>query len=454
MKMFQNEDTIAALATPSGAGAIAVIRVSGPGSISSAGQIFTGRIPLTEARSHTVHYGRIASSNGEVIDDVLVTVFRNPNSYTGEDSVEISTHGSPLIIQKVLQALFQQNVRPAEAGEFTRRAFMNGRLDLAQAEAVADVINSRTEASLRGARNQLDGLLSANVEGLRTSLLNISSMLELELDFAEEDIEFLSQHETASRLDTIIESLDRLLRSYSFGRVIRDGVNIAIVGKPNVGKSSLLNYLLKEARAIVSEIPGTTRDVIREELNVDGILLRLFDTAGIRLTEDAVEKEGVLRSRNAVKEADLVVFLSDITAGFDQELYEELSGLTKPERIIRAANKADLLTNAETVEADARISSKTGAGIEELLKLLKERAAGSDSYSERSAVVTNLRHYQALSRAKEYLLSSRETLLNGFTGEFVSMDIRNAIAALDEIIGRVTSEDVLNNIFSSFCIGK
>lgn len=453
MNIINNEDTIAALATPAGQGAIAVIRISGPQSITRAGKVFRGRIALEDAPSHTIHYGKILTSDDSVIDDVLVSVFRAPHSYTGEDSIEISTHGSQLIVQKIISLLADAGVRTAEPGEFTKRAFLNGRLDLAQAEAVADIINSRTEASLRGARNQLDGILSAGVSELRNSLLTISSLMELELDFAEEEIELIPTDESSEMILKITCKLQELLDSYSFGRVIRDGVNIALVGKPNVGKSSLLNYLLKESRAIVSEVPGTTRDVIREELNVEGVLLRLFDTAGIRNTHDMVEKEGVLRSRQAVEQSDLVLFISDVTDGIDHDILNELEELVTPSRIIKVLNKLDLKPG-EYAEADICISSRTGYGINSLLKMLKDRAAGSDSYSEKAAIVTNIRHFTALKKAKESLLTAEESLRNGFSGEFVAADIRNAINSLDEIIGKVTTDDILNNIFSSFCIGK
>lgn len=447
-----SEDTIAALATPAGVGAISVIRVSGPKSIEAVDSIFDGAVKLIRANTHTIHYGRINYAN-EVIDDVLVSVFRAPNSYTGEDSIEISTHGSQLIVEKLIKSLLEKDIRLAEPGEFTKRAFLNGRMDLAQAEAVVDVINSRTEASLRGARNQLDGLLSAKVDSLREMLINSSSMLELELDFAEEDFEFLPKDKVIEKIDEIIFEIEKLLQTYSFGKVIRDGVNVALVGKPNVGKSSLLNYMLKESRAIVSEIPGTTRDVIREEFSLDGILFRLYDTAGIRLTEDAIEKEGVFRSRDAVKNADVVLFLNDIIDGFAEDLYKELKQLIKEDKILKIVNKIDLLHN-HNIECDVEISAKTGEGIESLFKAMKQKAIGSESYSERGAVVSNLRHFNALKKAKDHLVQAKDSVKSGMSGEFIAVDLRNAESSLGEIIGKVTTEDILNNIFAKFCIGK
>lgn len=448
------EDTIVALATPAGVGAISVIRVSGPQSFLAVDNIFNGKTKIDDAASHTLHYGDIKNQDDEHIDDVLVSVFRAPNSYTGEDSVEISTHGNPLITQRIIDLLIStSNIRLAEPGEFTKRAFLNNRLDLAEAEAVADVINSRTEASLRGARNQLDGMLSQKVKELRAQLLNSSSFVELELDFAEEDIEFVNQNELLKRIDSIIIEIDTLLESYDFGRVIRDGVNVAIVGRPNVGKSSLLNYILKESRAIVSEIPGTTRDVIREEVSIEGILFRLFDTAGIRISEDTIEKEGILRSQETVRTADVIIFLEDVEQSESRDLYLDLLNFTSPNKIIKVLNKIDLFKESPK-PTDVKISAKTGEGIENLFIKLKEIAIGSESYTEKTAIVTNLRHHNCLKKSRENLINARESILKKMSGEFISVDLRNAEMNLAEIIGEMTSEDILNNIFMKFCIGK
>jgi tRNA modification GTPase len=447
------EDTIAAIATATGTGAISVIRVSGPETFKAVDSIFTGKNRIESAESHTIHYGKIKDKSGSEIDDVLISIFRNPHSYTGEDVVEISTHGNTIITRKILEMLLGKNVRLAEPGEFTRRAFLNNKIDLAQAEAVADIINSRTEASLLGARNQLDGLLSQKVEELRAMLINASSFVELELDFAEEDIELINSNELKKRINRILREIEDLLSTYSFGKVIKDGVNVALVGKPNVGKSSLLNYLLKESRAIVSHIPGTTRDIIREDVSIDGILFRLFDTAGIRSSNDEIEKEGVIRSREAVKNADLVLFMNDVEQGFSEDIYSELKSITKVERIICVLNKID--KNEENdLKNDVSISAKTGKGIESLFSLLKLKALGTSNYSEKSAVVSNLRHYQCLGKTNESLLKALESINSGLSGEFISVDLRNAENSLAEIIGAVTSDDILNNIFTKFCIGK
>ena len=447
------EDTIAAVATPTGIGAISIVRVSGSKAISIVDSVFIGKDKLKKVQSHTIIYGKIIDDDGNLIDDVLVSVFRNPHSYTGEDSIEISTHGNPLISQKIIELLIKKGVRIAEPGEFTKRAFLNNRLDLAQAESVVDIINSRTDASLRGARNQLDGILSKKIGELRELLINASSFVELELDFAEEDVEFIDKKELLERLNKIRSEIDKLLNTYSFGRLMRDGVNVTIVGIPNVGKSSLLNYILKESRAIVSHVPGTTRDVIREDVSIDGILYRLYDTAGIRISEDEVEKEGVLRSREAVKNADIVLFINDTEQKFAYDLLEDINILTSQEKIISVINKIDV--PHETLEhADVYISALNGEGIENLFVKLKEKSIGNSNYSEKSAVVSNVRHYQCLRKARESLSNAEYSINNGFTGEFISVDLRNAENFLGEIIGEVTSDDILNNIFMKFCIGK
>jgi tRNA modification GTPase len=446
------KDTIVAIATPPGVGAISVLRISGADAIGAADSIFTGKSKLSDSRSHNIHYGNIVYNN-EVIDDVLVSVFHNPNSYTGENAVEINTHGSPLIIKRIIELLILYGVRAAEPGEFTKRAFLNNRIDLAQAEAVADIISARTDASLRGARSQLDGMLSAKVSDLREKLIRISSYIELELDFTEEDIELIQKDEIIRNIDEIILEIKNLLSTYSFGRVIRDGVNVAIVGKPNVGKSSILNYLLKESRAIVSEVPGTTRDIIREEVSIDGILFKLYDTAGIRFSEDVVEKEGVSRSIEAVKIADMVLIIGDTELGFSEEVNDEVSKLNEAGAAIKVLNKIDLNQECK-INSDYRISAVTGEGIDLLMAGMTEASLGNSSYSEKDAIVSNIRHYNCLKRASVNLIKAKETTASKLTGEFIAADLRAAESDLGEIIGLVTPDDILNNIFSNFCIGK
>jgi len=447
------EDTIVALATPPGVGAISVIRLSGPLSFTAIDDIFAGGIRIEQAKSHTIHYGKVVADN-ETIDDVLVFVFKAPNSYTGEDSVEISTHGSPLIVQKIISLLLTgKNVRAAEPGEFTKRAFLNNRIDLTQAEAVADLINSRAMISLRGARNQLDGFLSSRVDDLRSKLVNISSFVELELDFVEEEIELIQKTELISRIKNILVEINTLLSSYSFGKIIREGINVVIVGEPNVGKSSILNYLLKESRAIVSSIPGTTRDTIREEISIDGLLFKVHDTAGFRVAGDEVEREGVERSRSAMKNADLILFIGDVELGFSAQVEREMIKLNPSASIIKVLNKLDLgLENNPS--GDFNISAKTGQGMDEFIDGLKEKVLGESAYTEKDAIVSNLRQYNCLERAKENLEKAVKTASENFSGEFIASDLRASELSLAEIIGFVTPEDILNNIFSKFCIGK
>ncbi len=446
-------DIITAVATPICEGAISVIRVSGENSFRTVDSIFKGKTKISFAASHTIHYGKIIDEKGVVIDDVLVSVFRGPNSYTEEDSVEISTHGNSIITKRILELLLSKNVRSAEPGEFTKRAFLNGKIDLSQAEAVLDLIKSRTDSALRGARNQLDGLLSQKVHVLRQSLLNASSLIELELDFSEEGYEFMPKDEIIEKIDKVLNEIDYLLDSYRFGKVLRDGINLAIIGEPNVGKSSLLNYILKEARAIVSDIPGTTRDIIREEISIDGVLFKIFDTAGIRKSEDEIEIEGVKRSLEAVKNADVILWLTDVNNYYSETIKNELNKFTNPKKIIKVVNKIDLGQNND-IEADVYISSKTGEGISTLFDEMKKHAVGEGVYTEKSTVINNVRHYNALKRTVEYLDSAKNSIYQEMSGEFIAVDLRNAIDSLSEIIGIVTTDDILNNIFDKFCIGK
>ncbi|MBT8391180.1 MAG: tRNA uridine-5-carboxymethylaminomethyl(34) synthesis GTPase MnmE [Ignavibacteria bacterium] len=446
------EDTIVALATPPGIGAISVIRVSGTESIKLTDSIFSGKEKLANVEGYSLIYGKVVDDN-KLLDDVLVSVFRGSNSYTGEDSVEISTHGSPFIVQRIIQLLINLGVRAAEPGEFTKRSFLNNKIDLAQAEAVADVIQSRTSASLRGARNQLDGLLSSKVAELREKLINISALLELELDFSEEDLEFINRDELDLKISEVLIEIEKLLKTYNFGRITRDGVNVAIVGEPNVGKSSILNYILKESRAIVSSIPGTTRDIIREDISIDGFLFRLYDTAGIRSSEDELEKEGILRSREALKNADIVMFVMDSRTGFSKSIDKEISELNPAVKTIKILNKTDLESGVR-LQADFRVSAKTGNGMDKLINGLKESAFGNSFYTEDDVVVSSLRHVNCLENAKGNLIKAKRTSENKLSGEYIASDIRAAENSLLEIVGKIAPDDVLNSIFSKFCIGK
>lgn len=448
-----NEDTIAAVATPFGNGAISVIRISGTKSFESIDKIFRGKKRIVDTITHTIHYGKIIDENESFIDDVLISVFRSPNSYTGEDSIEISTHGNPLISKRIIELLSLHNIRLAEPGEFTKRAFLNNKIDLSQAEAVVDIINARTEASLKGARSQLDGILSQKVNELRNLLINASSFVELELDFAEEDLVFMNKTELQKRIEIIISEIDALLSTYSFGKVIHDGVNVSLVGEPNVGKSSLLNYIVKESRAIVSNIPGTTRDVIREDVSINGILFRLHDTAGIRSSIDEIEKEGIIRSQEAIKNSDIILLIGDIELGISQKLLDNIASLTNNKKIIQIINKIDL-TNRSFNNENICVSALTGQGMKILLDKLVEMSTGTSVYSEKSAIVSNLRHFLCLKNSRESLQKALDSTSIGLSGEFIAVDLRNAEINLGEIIGEVSSDDILNNIFTKFCIGK
>ena len=448
--MPYKDTTVAALATPPGRGALAVVRISGPDTFAVVARCFNGRQNPEETPGGRILYGNITGEDGSVLDDVLLSVFRAPASFTGEDSSEISCHGNPLIVRKILERLFACGARPAEAGEYSRRAYMNGKLDLAQAEAVADIIHASSEAALRGARGQLDGLLSSRVSEIRKQLLESGSLLELELDFSEEDVEFVPREDLLRRLEETISMLRETAASYRFGRVVHDGVHVAIVGPPNVGKSSLLNYFLREKRAIVSHIPGTTRDLIREEMQLDGFLFILNDTAGLRDSDDPIEQEGVRRSRRICKDADLVLLLSE--PGVDSSaLEDEVHELAGDVPVLRVRNKADIEPGPEDVLS---VSALTGEGMERLLARLKEEALAGWQFSEEGALVTSLRHRDALLEAAEGLERASATLTSGMSGEFVALDIRSAMDALGAIIGEITTDDMLNGIFSEFCIGK
>ena len=453
MNRIVKEDTIVALATPPGIGAISVIRLSGPDSFDVIDKIFKGSSEIKKSKSHTIHYGKILSNN-EIIDDVLVSVFKEPNSYTGEDAIEISLHGSPLVANKIIsQILAKSKVRLAEPGEYTKRAFLNGKMDLTQAEAVADLINSRTAVSLRGARNQLDGLLASKISDLRKKLIDLSSFTELELDFAEEDISFINREDLLEKIKYLFKEIEALIDSYSFGKIVRDGCNIVLAGEPNVGKSSIMNYLLKETRAIVSHIPGTTRDTIREEISIDGLLFKVFDTAGLRKTDEEIEQEGVERSRQAIKNADIIIFIGDVSVGFSADLENEIISLNPSVKRIKVLNKIDLDNGVDHSE-DFKVSALNGTGMSELISGMKEAALGQSSYSEKDTIVTNVRHLDCLTKSKEALLKAINTINENLSGEFIASDLRDAEMSMAEIIGEVTPEEILNNIFLKFCIGK
>ena len=450
------------------------MRLSGGAAVAVADRAFRGRRPLRAAATHTAHYGRIlrpAEPNGgaaerseEVVDDVVATVFRAPASYTGEDTVEITCHGSNLVAATVVAALLRHGARAAEPGEFTRRAFLNGKLDLTQAEAVAEVIQSATAASLRGARNRLNGALGAQVAELREQLLDCAALVELELDFAEEDVELAPGAEIAARVAEVRSAVAAMLATFRTGRMLRDGVHVVLAGPPNVGKSSLLNRLAQESRALVTDVPGTTRDVIREDLDLHGVPVRLHDTAGLRATDETVERLGVERSIATIAAADLVLFVAAADEPFPRAALEQVRAAAAggPEVVV-IANKCDLAPAAAGASpppalaaAALAVSARTGTGLEALSRLLVARTVGEagSGYTERSALVASARQRDDLQRAGAALLRAQKAAAAGAGGELVAADLRAAVTHLEEIVGIVAGDDVLNRIFAHFCIGK
>lgn len=444
-----NERTIAALSTPQGVGGIAVIRISGSQAIPICDKIFKGSKKLSECQSHTINYGHITSGD-KVIDEVLVAIMRAPKTYTREDVVEISTHGGALASKLVLEELIKQGAYPAEAGEFTKRAFLNGRIDLSQAEGIIDIINSKTAMEERNALSQAGGGLSKEIDTMRAGLVNLAARMQVAIDYPDEDLEDVTLGEIGDIIKENIERTNKLLKTADSGRVLKNGIKTAIIGKPNVGKSSLLNCMAKTDRAIVTDIAGTTRDVIEEFVNFDGVPLVLLDTAGIRETEDVVEKIGVERSKKAIEEAELVILMIDLSRATDDE-DSELLRLTEDKKRIIVANKSDIKT--VDVEDAIEISIKTGDGIDslsaEIRKLynLGELEAGG-------IVVTNLRHISSLTRVKETLERALGAVESGLPQDLAALDIYAAIDILGEITGDTVSESIVSEIFHNFCVGK
>ncbi|MBQ2429568.1 MAG: tRNA uridine-5-carboxymethylaminomethyl(34) synthesis GTPase MnmE, partial [Alistipes sp.] len=415
-----------------------------------------GRKSLCNATTATLHYGNIVDGE-EVIDDVLVSVFRAPHSYTGENSVEISAHGSRYVVEKILSLLLSQGARLAEAGEFTRRAFMAGRMDLSQAEAVADIIAADSHASHAIASTQMRGAYSNELSALRDKLLQITSLLELELDFSEEDVEFADRGELLSLLNKAHDKVNSLAQSFSLGNVLKEGVIVAIAGRPNVGKSTLLNRLAGEERAMVSEIAGTTRDTVEATANIGGVIYRFVDTAGLHTTEDRLEQMGIERTTQALQKARIILWLSDNS---DSSIEDDLAGFTptSEQKIYRIITKIDLNNSPDTTVSMAsyptiRLSAKTGEGVDLLLSELQAAADASSAY-QGEVIISNRRHYEALCQAGNALDSAICALQNGIPTDLLSEDIRLAIHHLGTITGEITSEDILQNIFSHFCIGK
>lgn len=459
LKLSGWDDTIVALATPPGVGALGIIRLSGREAVAIVNRLFPSK-NLEKQPSHTLHVGYLKSGD-KMIDEVVVSIYKAPRSYTGENIVEISCHGSPFIHQQVIEACIEQGARLAKPGEFTQRAFLNGKLDLTQAEAVADLIASNTEASHKTALQNIRGGFSQSLKDLREQLIKFSALIELELDFSQEDVEFADRTQLNALVQEALHHTSQLLQSFKLGNVIKNGVSVAIIGKPNAGKSTLLNALLNEERAIVSDIPGTTRDTIEEVINIDGVLFRLIDTAGIRAhTADVIESAGIARSRQKMEQADVVVYLFDANEMEGEELKAmdaELQQLGV--NYLLVANKIDAVDEAsarkkfQDIGGLVFISARSGLHLEVLKAKMVDTVLQEGMQTEH-VIVTNARHYHALQQVYASLKDVSEGLQNRLPGDLLALDIRRCLQFLGEITGEVTNEDQLDYIFSKFCIGK
>lgn len=468
---LQQLEPIAAIATPVGEGAISIVRMSGEGVLKLADKLFrkhgVSDFSFMTAKSHTAHFGHILDAKGNLIDEAVALVYRSPHSFTTEDMIEFNCHGGIIVTENVLQVLIESGCRLAEPGEFTRRAFLNGRIDLLQAEAIGEMIHAKTQTAYRSAMSQLKGDLSKKLDTLRTDLINCAAMLELELDFSEEDVEFQSRKELEEKILALLKELEELADTFQMGKIVREGVATAIVGRPNAGKSTLLNALLGKERAIVSHTPGTTRDYIEESFVHEGVLFRLIDTAGIRHSEDEVESEGIRRSYEKVQEADLIIYIYDATKELTAEELSEIEALRAKNhhaKFFIAANKIDKLTSEELEKTSSLrkqhgietipISALKRDGLDELRRVMKTFAIGIEKMNEGSVVVTNMRHYQAILQAIDRLNAALELVISGAETELVASDLREALHQIGSITGKVTTEDILNTIFEKFCIGK
>lgn len=467
--IVKSGDIIVALSTPPGHGAIGVIRLSGPGCIEMVDEVFYGK-NLTSVNGHTVHYGKIKDETGRIIDECMVAVFKAPRSYTKEDVIEISCHGSSYIIQQVIQLMMRHGARQAERGEFTLRSFLNGQLDLSQAEAVADLISSESEATHELAMKQMRGGFSDQVSSLRQELIDFAALIELELDFGEEDVEFADRRKLEDLIAKIQSVIRKLIDSFSLGNVIKQGVSTVIAGRPNAGKSTLLNALLNEERAIVSEQAGTTRDTIEENLNINGVQFRLIDTAGIRQAQDRIEEVGVERTMKEISLSTVVIYVFDVITTAPKDLWEDVSRFLDASKVLTAnskqlfiANKMDLnpYTRPEeyyqpdmiSKENLITVSAKNKMNIDHVKKTLYEMVISQRDMTD-TTIVSNTRHYDALFKSQEALDQVMQGVRSGLTGDLIALDIRQSLHHLGEITGEIYTDDLLDSIFGRFCIGK
>ncbi len=454
LHLYNPDDTIVALSTPHGSGAIAVIRISGRSTIATVNNYFQGA-DLTKEKGYTIHLGKLVDENNNVIDEVLISLFRSPKSYTGEDLIEISCHGSTYIINEILRLFLRNNIRMAEAGEFTMRAFINGKMDLSQAEAVADLIASKTKITHDIALKQLKGGFSSEIKILREKLVDFASLIELELDFSEEDVEFADREDLKNLIDELTVIIKKLIESYKFGNVLKKGVPTVIIGRPNAGKSTLLNALLNENRAIVSEIEGTTRDTIEEELNINGIIFRFIDTAGIREAKDTIESLGIEKTHEKIKQSSLIIYIYDISKMTLEEVKKDIAIIAENDTpVLIVANKTDIKGSTENIpESHIPVSAKNNENIEKLKKDIFDSVI-KNKIDTSATIITNERHHDLLIKALNSLQNVKEGLASGIPGDLIAMDIRQANIFLGEITGTISTDDLLGNIFGKFCIGK
>jgi tRNA modification GTPase len=456
--IFANSDTIAAISTAKGIGAIAVVRLSGIKSFTIADKIFRAKKSVKElGHSMAIHGHIYFPQTNEILDKVILTKFSSPFSFTGDDMIEISCHGGIYIVNEIMNLLLENGARLAAPGEFTKRAFINGKMDLVQAESVADIINAQTKESLKLSSYQLEGILSEKLGYIAEELKKQYMLLEVELDFSEEELEFADRKHILTNVDNLLVEVDKLLSSFKYGRLVRQGVNIVIVGRPNVGKSSIMNRLLDEERAIVTEVPGTTRDSLEESIDIEGILFNITDTAGLRETTDIVEKEGISKTNKKISQADIILYVLDINEALNKKDVDKFCELKKTKTIVPIFNKTDLCSDLKKVvfgdeKKDVKLSAKTGFGFDFLQEKLLSLVTSEKPVD--AQILTNTRHRNILDQTKNFLLHVKKSLKANLPSEFIAADLKSALDTIGELTGQVTTEDILNEIFSEFCVGK